>query len=76
MGLRSLQNVGILTIFIVLKTHITEGGTWAIRRTSRYAPILLDKQDETGYGGILTDDFVQWRKDLAAREDAAQGAAV
>lgn len=47
--------------FTGLKENIHEDGTWRIRRRERSPVIELFKVEESGYGDILSADFVEWR---------------
>jgi RAT1-interacting protein len=45
----------------VLKATITGDGVWRIRRKEKSPVIEAFKIEETGYGDILSDEFVTWR---------------
>ncbi|EPE34132.1 Protein RAI1 [Glarea lozoyensis ATCC 20868] len=51
-----------------LKATITEEGVWRIRRKERSSTIEVYKQEQTGHGDILPDDFINWRIKLAMKE--------
>ena len=51
-----------------LKRTITKDGVWKMRRTERASTIELWKVEETGYGEVLSRDFVDWRQELARRK--------
>lgn len=44
-----------------LKMSITGEGVWRIRRGEKSSMIELFKYEETGYGDILSREFVEWR---------------
>ncbi|KAI9677619.1 MAG: decapping endonuclease targeting mRNA [Caeruleum heppii] len=43
----------------------TEGGVFLIRRPPRSPTIEVSQIEDTGFGDILTPEFVRWRKELA-----------
>jgi RAT1-interacting protein len=51
-----------------LKATITGGGVWRIRRKEKSTTIEVFKQEETGHGDILPDDFINWRDKLTMKE--------
>lgn len=57
----------MLNIKQVLKSTITTEGVWRIRRQERSHAIEIFKMEEVGYGHILSDEFVDWRLELAMR---------
>jgi hypothetical protein len=57
-------------VLAVLKKTITSEGVWKIRRVERSPVIEVVKVEASGTGGILTEDFLEWRKQLYAREIA------
>lgn len=54
---------------IVLKATITGDGVWRIRRKERSSVIEAFKQEETGHGDILSDEFINWRTKLATKKE-------
>ena len=52
-----------------LKQTITGDGVWKIRRRERSAVIEAFKQEETGHGDILSQDFLAWRKQRISNDD-------
>ena len=44
-----------------LKQTITGEGVWRIRRRERSPMIEIFKNEESGYGDILSREFIQWR---------------
>jgi len=48
-----------------LKGTITTEGVWRIRRQERSPVIEIFKMEETGYGDILSDEFLDWRLGLS-----------
>jgi RAT1-interacting protein len=54
-----------------LKTKITDDGVWRIRRKERSPTIEVFKVEETGHGDILSDEFINWRIELALRKGTA-----
>lgn len=62
-----------------LKLSITGEGVWRIRRGERSSIIELFKYEETGYGGILPLEFVEWRgrkTELQSSDSAGPAVAV
>ncbi|KAL9129859.1 MAG: hypothetical protein Q9217_001814 [Psora testacea] len=55
------QSIGSLTLASGLKQTITGEGVWRIRRRERSPVIEVFKLEETGYGTILSREFVEWR---------------
>ena len=53
---------------LVLKTTIIDDGIWRIRREENSSTIEVFKQEETGHGDILSDDFINWRIKLAMKK--------
>ena len=49
----------------VLKATITTEGVWRIRRQERSPVIEIFRMEETGYGDILSDEFLDWRLGLS-----------
>ncbi|KAL9108952.1 MAG: hypothetical protein Q9227_006348 [Pyrenula ochraceoflavens] len=47
-----------------LKSVITGDGVWRIRKRERTPKIEVFKLEDTGYGDILSDDFIKWRSSL------------
>ncbi|KAA6407259.1 MAG: hypothetical protein FRX48_09061 [Lasallia pustulata] len=50
-----------------LKRTITSDGVWRIRRREKMPEIEVFKQEETGYGEILSPVFVEWRRMLTEK---------
>lgn len=50
-----------------LKGTVTSDGVWRIRRRERTPVIEVFKHEETGYGDILSPEFVTWRMTLTER---------
>lgn len=50
-----------------LKGTVTSDGVWRIRRKERTPVIEVFKHEETGYGDILSPEFVKWRMTLTER---------
>lgn len=48
----------------VLKATIIGDGVWKIRRREKSMAIEVFKVEEKGHGGILSDEFVEWRAKL------------
>lgn len=48
-----------------LKASITTEGVWRIRRQERSSVIEIWKMEETGFGHILSSEFVDWRLKMA-----------
>ncbi|EFR03282.1 hypothetical protein MGYG_06284 [Nannizzia gypsea CBS 118893] len=44
-----------------LKTIVDSEGVWTIRKAAKSSHIEVFKVQETGYGNILTPEFVEWR---------------
>ncbi|KAL8734484.1 MAG: hypothetical protein Q9166_001383 [cf. Caloplaca sp. 2 TL-2023] len=44
-----------------LKGTITDDGVWRIRKREKASVIEVFKHEETGYGNILSQEFVKWR---------------
>ena len=44
-----------------LKHTVTSDGVWRIRRRERTPVIEVFKHEETGYGDVLSPEFVKWR---------------
>lgn len=57
-----------------LKQTITTNGVWRIRRRERSQVIEVFKNEETGYGDILSPEFVEWRNDRDADEANVEAA--
>jgi RAT1-interacting protein len=51
-----------------LKATITGDGVWRVRRKEKSSTIEVFKQEETGRGDILPDDFINWRDKLSMKE--------
>lgn len=51
-----------------LKQTITTNGVWRIRRREKSPVIEVFKNEEFGYGGILSPEFVEWRNGRDANE--------
>lgn len=51
-----------------LKQTVTADGVWRIRRAERSPVIEVFKNEESGYGDILSRDFVEWRYGRDAKE--------
>ncbi|KAB8291731.1 hypothetical protein EYC80_006528 [Monilinia laxa] len=52
-------------ILTFLKATIVGDGVWKIRRREKSMAIEVFKVEEVkGYGGILSDEFIEWRKTL------------
>lgn len=54
---------------LVLKATITTEGVWRIRRQERSPVIEIFRMEETGYGDILSDIFLDWRLGLSITSD-------
>ncbi|KAH9901996.1 RAI1-domain-containing protein [Xylariomycetidae sp. FL2044] len=52
-----------------LKETVNDEGVWRIRRRARSQTIEVFRVDEVGHGGILTDDFINWRIKLSLGKD-------
>lgn len=50
------------------KQTITTDGVWRIRRRERSPVIEVFKNEESGYGDILSPEFVEWRNGRDANE--------
>ncbi|EON65981.1 hypothetical protein W97_05223 [Coniosporium apollinis CBS 100218] len=50
-----------------LKETITSDGVWRIRRRRNSSLVEVLKMEETGYGDILSTEFVEWRQQMAAQ---------
>jgi RAT1-interacting protein len=60
-----------LTHSVVIKTYVTGDGVWSIRRGPKGArTIEVVKVEPTGTGNILSEEFIEWRKELQAKEVA------
>jgi hypothetical protein len=46
---------------IGLKPVITEDGVWRIRKREKVPMLEVYKLEESGYGDILSENFVRWR---------------
>ena len=57
-----------------LKQTITTHGVWRIRKKERSPVIEVFKVEETGYGDILSSEFVEWRNDRDANEAQVEAA--
>ena len=55
---------------VVLKEQIQGDGVWRIRRSEKSPVLEVFKIEESGYGGILSDEFVEWRLHLQAKKVA------
>ncbi len=42
-----------------------DDGVWRIRRRPRSHAIEVSRVEEVGHGGVLTDDFINWRITLS-----------
>ncbi|KAG9232728.1 RAI1 like PD-XK nuclease-domain-containing protein [Amylocarpus encephaloides] len=51
-----------------LKATVTGDGVWRIRRKEHSSTIEVFKQEETGHGDMLPDDFINWRIKLSMME--------
>lgn len=51
----------------VLKATISGDGVWRIRRREKSTIIEVFKVEETGHGGIISDDFINWRIKVALK---------
>ena len=51
-----------------IKQTITTNGVWRIRRRERSPVIEIFKNEESGYGDILSLEFVEWRNGRNANE--------
>jgi len=51
-----------------LKETITSEGVWRIRRRKKSAVIEVFKNEESGYGDVLSREFVDWRTKGTAHE--------
>lgn len=51
-----------------LKETITSDGVWRIRRRERSPVIEVIKNEASGYGDILSPEFVEWRHGREANE--------
>lgn len=49
-----------------LKTTITEG-VWRIRRQENSTAVEVFRIEESGHSKIISDEFLRWRRELAAR---------
>lgn len=54
---------------LVLKATIAGDGVWRIRRKERSPVIEVFKQEETGHGDILSDEFINWRTKLTTKKE-------
>ncbi|CAF9906341.1 decapping endonuclease targeting mRNA [Imshaugia aleurites] len=57
-----------------LKQTITTDGVWRLRRTERSPVIEIFKNEESGYGDILSREFVEWRNGMDANEAVVEAA--
>ncbi|KAI9782788.1 MAG: decapping endonuclease targeting mRNA [Peltula sp. TS41687] len=48
---------------------VEEGGVWRIRKRENESTIDVFRLEETGYGDVLSADFVQWRQSLGSDHD-------
>ena len=55
------RNLIFTKAFSGLKKTITANGVWRIRRRERSSAIEVFKKEESGYGDILSREFVDWR---------------
>ncbi len=44
-----------------LRTTVNDDGVWRIRRAPRSQVVEVFRLEEAGHGGVLTDDFINWR---------------
>jgi hypothetical protein len=68
--LRILRNKLTSVSTTVLKTAVTEEGVYRIRRREKSGVIEVFKIEEQGTGKILSDEFLQWRQQLLAKQVA------
>lgn len=61
------ENIGFMKRFLeFLKMTVTEGGVWKIRREGKRSNVIsCVKVEEEGTGGILSDEFLLWRRQRA-----------
>ena len=51
----------LLTCWTVLKSTVTVEGVWRIRKPAKVPLLEVFKVEETGFGDILSQQFVEWR---------------
>lgn len=56
------------------KQTITTDGVWRIRRKERSSVIEVFKNEDSGYGDILSQEFVKWRNGRDANEADVEAA--
>ncbi|EPQ61588.1 Bgt-2642-3 [Blumeria graminis f. sp. tritici] len=52
-----------------LRTTITEKGVWRIRRQAFRHEIEVFQVSETGFDGILSDEFITWRSSITGNNN-------
>ncbi len=57
-----------------LKQTITTSGVWRIRRKERSPVIEVFKDEESGYGDILSAEFIEWRNGRDVNEAGGETA--
>lgn len=60
----------LLTPISDLKSTITTEGVWRIRRQERSPIIEIFKIEDAGHGDILSQEFLDWRLQLAESSKA------
>lgn len=55
-----------------LKSEVTSEGVWRVRRREKGGVVEVFKVEEVGHGGILSEEFINWRIKLALRGDGGQ----
>lgn len=55
-------------VYSGLKETITTDGVWCIRRRERSPVVEVIKNERSGYGDILSPEFVEWRHGREAKE--------
>lgn len=51
-----------------VREHVTAEGVWEIEQAEGANGLRLQKVAETGHDGIVSEEFVRWRMELAERE--------